>query len=535
MAARKCELLGELATAPSIAPPDLLLLRDALSFLRAFPDSAETQRLADRLTQHLGELVRHAYERHASAWRLDNSGLPGAVHVFPYSYDVARRLVRIAPTDVDLEPDTLADADALHEALAALVSTAENPALDDVEIGTRDWIARCVAGGATSGLEAVLEVFESAPVPPALRAALYESAEVTSNYELAAPASSRLGPRLDLGRTQFRRKPFARESFGLPARIRRELPAALELDPTVAREWLDQLLLHLLSRDIEIYPLTHAEERDVRVFTLGRGYHLLLAGVEPSRRCAFELSSFYVVLSNGVPIAYGPASPFLGCCEMGINFFEEFRGGEARYIYAGVMSVLHHAFGVERFFVSAYGMGKRNEAALATGAFWFYRKIGFSVENDEVETLARAEEARRLADPSYRCDRATMRRLSNTSAFLDLSAGRCRRFDSSALALAVTCARRGRRAGAGKRELEGLRNVLGLGSLASWTDAERASLEAMAPVLGLLERLPAWNQRDKRTLVRIIRSKAAHSERDVDRAMRAHPRLEAELRELAGA
>jgi len=531
-AVRKRELLSELCEVSVLAPRDLLALRDSLGFLRAFPDDAAVLKLAEGLCDRLLELTRQSLARHNSAWRLDNSGLPGSTHTFPYSYPVVLRLAQLAGFDVQLDAASFADECTLHEALAVLVSNGEGPALDDVEIETRDWTLGCAKDSDASELQVVLEVFEASSAPPAVRAELFEGAGVVVQHTLTGRDRSRLGARLDVGRVRYRRKAFEKERFALPGRIRRALPDTRDVQRSVARDWLDRLLLHFLARDIEIYPLTHANDRDVQLFTLGRGYHLLLAGVLPAKRCAIELSSIYVVLSNGVPIAYGPASPFLGCCEMGINFFEEYRGGDTRFIYAGVMSALHHAFGVERFFVTAYGMGKGNAAAIKTGAFWFYRKLGFSVDNPRVETLARAEEARMVADRGYRSDRTTLRKLSNTAAHLDLSGGRCQRFDSGALGLAVARARVGHRLGADGRDVARVRKALGIANLLSWTDAERAALHALAPVLARLVDLPRWDQRDRKALVRIIRAKGGHTERGVDRVMRAHPRLERELRAL---
>ena len=96
---------------------------------------------------------------------------------------------------------------------------------------------------------------------------------------------------------------------------------------------------------------------------------------------------------------------------MGINLFPEFRGGEIRHLYAQFMRVLHHHLGVEYFFLTSYGMGEGNEDAIRSGAFWFYRKLGFRAANPEVEALARTEEARMHAAPGYRSDRRMLRRL----------------------------------------------------------------------------------------------------------------------------
>jgi hypothetical protein len=69
--------------------------------------------------------------------------------------------------------------------------------------------------------------------------------------------------------------------------------------------------------------------------------------------------------------------------------------------------------------------------------------LGFRPSNPEVEDLARTEEQVMQRQPGYRCSMATLRRLSHTSAYLDLSGGRCRplRFGPVGIALSRMLAR----------------------------------------------------------------------------------------------
>jgi len=62
-------------------------------------------------------------------------------------------------------------------------------------------------------------------------------------------------------------------------------------------------------------------------------------------------------------------------------------------IYAEFMRAMHHLAGARYFYIIPYGMGVDNEEALRSGAFWFYRKMGFRPTNPDIEALARSEEA----------------------------------------------------------------------------------------------------------------------------------------------
>lgn len=533
-AAEKVRLLGEVAASPRVSVGELALLRDVLGFLLAYPDDARVRRAAEATSAQLEPLTERLL-RAGHGEDLEESGLPGTTSRRVLSYDLARVLSAELGAELEVDWELLEDQGKLHDVLGTLVLVIEAPALDDIEIGTRAWIEARVEPGQT-GLQALIEVFESRAMAPELRAALFESCEVPLRLDDPRAVRGRNELRFPVERMHYQRAAIPRERWKLAPRIRRELRNLRRLTPTEARARLRLARLAMGSRDLEIYPLTHADERDVQLIACGRGVEVLLAGVQPDQRCAFESLYYYLVTKNGVPIAYGPASPFLGSCEMGINFFEEFRGAETRFVYTQVMRVLYHLLGVRNFYVTPYGMGKGNAAALASGAFWFYRKLGFATSSAEVEQLARAEEQRMGEDPRYRSDPRTLRRLSATAAYLDLSRGECPRFDSSALAGAVTRdlgrARGISRADYARRCARRLARLLDVTDLSSWSEDERSSLTRMAPALSLISDLTAWPAGDRRALVGIVRAKAGRSEARAATRMLAHPRLAAALRRI---
>ena len=51
--------------------------------------------------------------------------------------------------------------------------------------------------------------------------------------------------------------------------------------------------------------------------------------------------------------------------------------------------------------VYPYQIGDGNEEAIGSGAFWFYRKMGFRSMDPELEKLAQAEEKKVRANPKY--------------------------------------------------------------------------------------------------------------------------------------
>ncbi|MHC4933226.1 MAG: hypothetical protein ACYTGV_13660, partial [Planctomycetota bacterium] len=288
----------------------------------------------------------------------------------------------------------------------------------------------------------------------------------------------------------------------------------------------DLALKALCCRNLEIAPLIYAYDRDVLLADCGKGLQIALAGVLPDYRDAMESAFFFLVMKNGVPIAYGPASISFGCCEMGINLFPEFRGGEIRHIYAQFMRLLHHVLGVQYLFLTRYGMGEHNPEAIRSGAFWFYRQLGFVPTNPEVEALARSEERKRASNPAHRSDRRTLRRLSHTEAFFDLSRGAVRPVDLGGMGVRQSRLIEERYGGdrplAERRLASRMARALGIADLRAWDAHARRALRIFAPFLALGRNPAGWSARSRAAMVRIIQAKGSRSERKVDRMLCAH-------------
>ena len=65
--------------------------------------------------------------------------------------------------------------------------------------------------------------------------------------------------------------------------------------------------------------------------------------------------------------------------------------------------------GRELLLVDPYQIGLENPEAIGSGAFWFYRKLGFRPVQPEVLALAEREERRMRKTPGYRSSRRTLR------------------------------------------------------------------------------------------------------------------------------
>lgn len=518
---RKTHLLREIAKTKRFRARELLVLHDTLDFMRAYPDDPALRRSVLDQAARLRE--------HAGPARLDDTGFPGSRNTYAYSYGVLQQMVRLQPGCLEVDWDSVEDEQPLLDALELLVTPGENQGLEDIRITLREWLDRCKHDPGRTDLEFLLELFDRSLLPPQVRVHLFEKCDLPVVYDLGLPGTGRCEVSWPAGTIHYQKRDIPREKFPLAPRIRRPIGALETLDGPTGAALVGRSLAALCSRNLEIYPLIYANSRDVVYARCGRGLHLALVGVQPEFRSPLESLYFFLLLKNGVPIAYGPASVFAGCCEMGINLFPEFRGGEIRYLYAQFMRVLHHHLGVEYFFLTSYGMGEGNEDAIRSGAFWFYRKLGFRAANPEVEALARAEEARMREEPEYRSDRRMLRRLAPTAAYLDLSGDRRTPVDFGRLGVLqsryLTEEFGGDRVRGEERCARRVARILK-------TPRDGRATRSLAPLLCMIPNLSKWSARDRARLARALKAKDARSEVKAARLLNEHDTLRAALARL---
>lgn len=529
-ARQKRAWLERLGAARRLSATQLVSAQETLLFLLAYPDDAATLAGARAAVRHLGGWSAAVRARSPAA--LADTGLPGSAMVDTYGFPLLQRLSRLFPGDLELDWDEAPDTARLQAAVVQLLHGAEVPGLDDITLDWDDWFAACRTDAGQRDLELLLRLFERAPLRPTEREWRFDGCELPVRWRLDAEGSARSELLWPVARPHFRRRAPARSGASFTALVRRPLADPGRLARAAGQRFVDFAAAALAVRQSEIRPLSYGNPADVTLVECGAGLVVALVGAVPEYREALESLYTVLVLQNGVPIAYGPASVSAGCCELGLNLFDEFRGVETRHLYAQYLRVVHHVLGARYFFLTSYGMGAGNPEALRAGSFWFYRRLGFRPTRARVEALARAEERRLARTPGARSDMATLRRLSDTAAFLDLSAGRCRPLALGRLGLAVT--RRLTQAYGGERELGLRRDVARVRrALQPRAVLPRAALELLAPLLALDDELERRPRRERAALERFLRAKAAPSEVGADAHLSACPGFVDALRRAA--
>jgi hypothetical protein len=264
--------------------------------------------------------------------------------------------------------------------------------------------------------------------------------------------------------------------------------------------------------------MNHPNGAEVYLVDLGEGVRLALIGVAPAQRLSLEANYGYLLMSNGVPIGYGGVSPLYRQANTGINVFDAFRGSEATFLWGQTLRAFRSLFGVRRFVINGYQFGAGNSEAIASGAYWFYYRLGFRPGLAEDADLAEQEAARLRRHPATRTSAAVLRRLARGDLHLDLADfDASDYFEESLLNRIGAAVARRIAASAAPSHRDGEAalvddtvRALGIGRVPA---VARRTLARLAPVAALLD-LERWSEAERRSLGAWLQLKGDAQERD---------------------
>jgi hypothetical protein len=536
VAAEKERLLRELLATPPRTRRQAAAFHDDLLFLRAFPDNATVAKLAQQGLDQFA-LQLHRFRSHDRR-QMDDSGIASSNsrHTFPFA--IARWLTHTYPTEVEIDWEALTDHAHVDTLIRTFITRAEEDAFDSGEIETPDWLRLAQPPSSPSALHWLMSNGGARPRTLETFAALYDAAPLPIIWRLKRSLGSSTLAKLPV-RAHFR------AGMRLPPEsplhhIAVPLPGIELLQRPAANRVIDLARSALTARCREVFAISNPNRDEVWLADLGEGASLAIIGAMPAIRMSLEANYGYLLMSNGVPIGYGGITPLYCQANTGINIFDPFRGSEAALLWAQMLRAFRTLFGVRRFVVNGYQVGEGNTEAIASGAFWFYYRLGFRPCDATARELA-AKEAQRLArDRTYRSPPKVLRALARGDLHLTLPGFAptsfvdehllvaCARRVSQRLATAAITRRDRGAAGVQRRVAE----TLGVRSSAAWPREERAAFGRLAPVVDLLPDLRSWSAAERETLVKLMRAKGAPQERDFVRRSQSAPRFWRELRRL---
>ena len=520
-AARVVKLLQRLDAARFTDPASLIRFHEALLFLRAFPQGPAVVRATGRILNRFHkkvEALRKGGAEMDDFEPIEVSGIAGIQMEDTLSFDVARWLIQRMPGKVEIAWKNYEPGRELGTIGPRFMPLLEDDAYVEADTPWRRWL-ETASGKKGSDPAWLVERFADLPLAPIQKAELYESLRVPLRWNLKNSAIARTRNWKPVPSVFYHNEPLiSRSQVSLAAELARPPLQLTKLSPKQGGEIMDLIREVMLVRYRELYGTTLCDPASVVRADVGRGVTIHLWNLPPDRRLPLRAYVAGLTLKNGVPINYIEAIGLCEWIEVGFNTFYTFRGGEAGWIYAQVLRCLCHLMGTTCVSVYPYQLGHDNEEAIESGAFWFYRKLGFRPGRAELQKLAEREEGKIAADPKYRTPAKTLRRLASGHVFYELPGSEVGAWDSfNTRNIGLRANRRMARefqGDSGSMRKESVRSVARIFGIdtSPWTPSERATFENFAILLALVPGLRSWKRDEKDALVRIIRSKSKADE-----------------------
>ncbi len=461
----------------------LMRLHETALFLRAYPRTPEVARLADAILFSFAGRVADLAAFEAP----EISGIAGTSLTAVFSCEVARRLAARHPRDIEIAWDRYDGIDRLGPVLRRFLPLLGEDWPVEAHVPYRQWISAARPRG-ESDLAWLLERLAGSPE-------LFDTLDLPLTWHMGDTRTSRSRLRLAGRKLYCHREPLlrrsdvslARELDGPPLPVRR-------LSRPEARKILDLILDTSAMRFRELYGFSHPDEDGVYHAGAGRGVDIFFFGVPPAWRLPLRAYHGGMFFKNGVPAGYVEVLSLFERAEVGFNLYYTFREGESAWLYARLLHLFHQVLGVTCFSVDPYQIGLENPEAVDSGAFWFYRKLGFRPVDPKVAALMEREESRMKKTPGYRSSKRTLEKLAEGYILFEAPSAEKGAWDQFRV-----------------------RNLC----LAA------PSSSGLAQVLSLIPDLGRWTAEETAAAARIVRAKQSASEARYLRLMQRHPRLRA--------
>ncbi len=406
------ELLRALATTTHSAKT-LEAFHDQLLFYKAYPVSDGVRRFCDKELAHFHERITADL-----ADALIQSGIAGTKLYYAFDYANAKYMQKQLGgfADLDWEDYEAKDHDPLASMLWLLLENAEADACDSETLTVREILQR--AAGYRTVLSMLLNRFEQT-FPEQVADTLYNDASLMLDMTLIPDGPSRTTTALPRPKDLWIWSP---ENAKLKLNFAEEIARPLEI-PAPATTKRGQELLNIVHgtltvRSREYFGAAHGNPAEMYEIHLERGGTLLVWFMQPQWRLPQEAGWGFLMLKNGVPISYGGGGMHPARLEIALNLFDTFRGGEAAWIYASLVRAARAFCPAPWVIARKYQIGYENKEALASGAYWFYDKLGLRPTTPAGRKLAESERKKIARTKGYRSPITALKKLSDADIVL---------------------------------------------------------------------------------------------------------------------
>lgn len=386
---------------------------ELLLFVRAYPQSAEVMRAAEKELRRFAQRVAWLNEQGVDVGPLEHpevSGIAGTPVTDTFGFHIVRSLVQRYPSQTSIYWDWFEDENRLAATWPRFMPLLAEDAFVEAHVPYRDWL-RATRGG-RSELAWLIDRFSELPGSDDQKAELYDSQNLYVQWQPPYHAT-RTGLRVPAKKLFYHQDPLIqRRDIDLNEQVVQPSPPLRKLSLREGESALDRTRDASTIRYRELYGFTHGDPKYVYHADLGRGVELFLVGLPREKRLPLRAVHGVMIYKNGVPVGYFESLTLFERMESGFNLYYTFRDGETAWLYARVLNVMHHFTGATAFTLDPYQIGHENEEGIESGAFWFYRKLGFRPMHRELVTLTEKEEKKIATRKGYRTPPRTLRKLA---------------------------------------------------------------------------------------------------------------------------
>jgi hypothetical protein len=531
------QLLSRIGRAQINDAGSIIRLHELLLFICAYPQSARARRLAESLLKSFPkriEVLRDAEIDLDSLEHPEVSGVAGLSVTDTFGFFIVRWLMKRHPSQVSIYWDWFEDENRLGQTWPRFMPLLEDDASVEANIPFQDWL-RAARPRGEKDLQWLVRQVDSLNKTEKEKAELYDSQQLYVNWQPAYRAT-RTGMRLPVRKIFFHRKPLLRrKDVSLRAELERPAPPLQLLSPKQGEKILAMAREASTTRYRELYGFTHGDAKRVFKTNIGRGVDIFVTGLPAEWRLPLRAYHAALIFKNGVPVGYFEGLSLFERMESGFNLYYQFRDGETAWLYARLLNIFRRLLGVTAFSLDPYQIGHENEEGIESGAFWFYRKLGFRPTKPAIRKLVAREEEKLAARSAYRTSAATLRKLAAGPMIFELDqshVGDWDRFQVRNVGIAAQRQMAAKFKGNAERMrdalVKSLTEALGI-RISTWRETELTALRDFAVLSTMIPDLGRWTAEEKRQLAQIIQAKAGPDEAKYLKLMQKHARLRQEV------
>ncbi len=540
---RLAKLLTQLSRRRFKDAASLIRLHESLMFMLAYPQSKNLLDQTKELLASFPKRIEYLKKIEADLTEFDEpevSGIAGTSVTVMLGYKFAHWLSEHHTNEVEIDWEVYEEEPGIRLTLPRVLPLFEEEALVEAHVPFVEYIHAAKPKN-VKDLAWLMTAFSQLDLKEKEKTELYDSLKLFIQFSPVFH-TSRTGLRSNVRKVFYHDGPLIQRR---DISLKKELDApALQIKKLSAKEGLEILdIIRSASalRFRELHGFIWSDEKSFLKVDLGRGVIVFINEVLPENRLPLRAYHSGFIFKNGVPIGYVEGLSIFEKMEIGFNLYYTFREGETAWLFAQLLRIFKQHLGVTVFSVDPYQIGHENEEGIESGAFWFYRKLGFHPIRDEVAKIVEREEKKLSERKDYRTSAKILRKIAKGHMFYAHAESQSgiqnqwKDFHLRNILLAIQSKMSQNFKGNGKKMREvatqkasQLLNV----DLKRLKQTEHEAFGNLALVVSLIPKVEKWTKEEKELIVKIFRAKGSGTEAQYLQLMQKHRQLREALIKL---